>query len=273
MWQVAAELFLEGLLTPFLATALVLGAAHLVNQRRATRAPSVAIAFALVIAGLLAFGWPIVGSLNARTKVILSAIIGLALGALFERRLPGSRGITTLGLIGIALWIGEPALRQGRWESVLLIIPVTIGFLLLTPSRRSDEESHETGLLIPLVFAFGLTAITAFAKALSYSVLALALASALLAIMTIGRSEVPPSAAITAEAAMLALMTAVLLYTEASLPAFLVLFSCLGAEHLARLAWPHDGSPPRRYVLAFCIVPALLAILIARIDGGAISIY
>ncbi len=274
MWLVVVELFLEGLLTPFLAAAFFLGAARLVDQQHSSSlVPAFAIALSVVIAGLLAFGWPVGWTLTARTKILISAIIGVALGALYERRIYGSRLITALGLIGIAIWIGEPTLRQERWDSALLLLPLVAGLLFLTPPRGSHREIGESRLLITLVLAFGLATIAALAKALSYSLLSLALASALLAILTVGRSRFPPSATLSADATMLALTTALLLYTEVSPLALLVLCTSLAAERLAHLTWRHGGPPPRHLVLAYCIAPTLLAILIARIDAGAISIY
>jgi hypothetical protein len=274
VWLVAAELFFEGVLTPFLSAALVLGAAYFRAQRQAPAfVPASAIALSVVTASLVAFGWPVDWVLTARTKILVSAVIGLALGALFEKGVPGSRLVTTLGLIGVAVWISEPALRQNRWEDVLPLIPLITGVLLLTPSRRIPDRTGKARLIATLIFAFGLAAIAALAKALSYSLLTLALASAGLAVLMIGRSHFPPSAAIAAYATLLALATALVLYTDISLPALLILCLSIGAERLSRLTTRHGGSPAFPFLLAFCIATTLLAIVIARIDGGAISIY
>ena len=274
MSLVATELFLKGILTPFLVAALVVGASNLRSKQHIPSfAQAYAIAFAIVVAGLLAFGWPIGGALTARTKILVSATIGLGLGASFEQGVTGSRLLCVLGLIGITIWIGEPAFRQNRWEDALPLIPLFIGFILLAPPRYSFETNGEMKLLTTLVFAFGLAALAAFAKSLSYSLLASALASALLAIVIIGRSRFTTSAIISADATLWALITALLLYTEVSLPALLILCLIIGVDRLAHLTWRHASPPPRHHLLVSCIALALVAILIARIDGGAISIY
>jgi hypothetical protein len=271
MWLVAAELILNGVLAPLLVTALLFGTAYLADRDGFTAlAPAIAITLAVCISGLVSFGWPLGLTFNARTKIMVSSIIGLALGVAFERDVRGSRVLLALGLTGIAIWLGLPALRQDLWQDGLLLIPVITGLLILASSRQS---SGEAGLLIAVSVALGLAVIAALAKALSYSVFALALASPLLAALATGRPQLPLSAVITVGTTMLALLAALLLYTEVSLPALLVLSLCLGAEHLAKLTWRHGGRPPRRHILPYCLGPTLLAILIARIDGGAISIY
>jgi len=274
MWLVIAELIVDGGLAPFGIASLILFAANrTVDDRLKALASAGAIVLAVCVAGLLAFGWPISGTLTARTKIMIASLMGFALGIVITSRVGGIGPIVLFGLVTIVVWIGQPALQQGRWDGIFLVMLVTAVTLLSARLYRADGNDSGPRLLIIVIFAFGLAILAAFARSLSYSVFAFALMSALLATLWIGKSTLPSSAVVTIEATMLALVSALLLYTDMSRLALLVLCTVFAAEHIARLAWRHDGPPPQRYIFSFSIAPAALAILLARIDAGAISIY
>lgn len=274
MWLVIAELAFDGILAPFAIATLILCSAKLVVEDRYNDvAPALAIVAAVCLAGILALGWPISWTFHARTKIMVSALIGLALGTAFKSRGARIGPITSLGLVGIIIWIGKPALQQGHWEGVLLVTGLIAITLIPSRLRQPDSQSYAPKLLIAIIFTFGLAALAALAKSLSYSVLALALMTSMLGILAIWRSPLASPALVTINATMLALVSALLLYTDVSLPALLILCTIFAAERLAYFAWRREGLPPRQLVLSFCIAPVFFAIVIARIDAGAISIY
>ncbi len=275
MRPLAVQFLLESALVPFLvAAALGLAARTTVPDRARAGVLALAVLFAVGATYVLAFGWPSTLALNARTKIMLSAFIGVAIGMAIEHRLPRSMiALAALAII-IPLWTGLPALQQGRLDSALLI-PL-IAAALLAPRLMGDCRSwgERPKILTMMALALGLAGIAAFATSLSFAELSLSLASALLAIFLIGPKPTPAAATIVAAPILLALTAALFLYSSASLPALLVLSTVIGAEPLARRSWGREPAPlPTRRVLLYCLLPAAAAILIARIDGGSISIY
>ncbi|MDH3662786.1 MAG: hypothetical protein OEU92_22615 [Alphaproteobacteria bacterium] len=286
MGPLVGQLLLQSLLAPFVLAGLIMMTARwfgphgLGQDGGAIIAPALAIAAGVIATYLLAFGWPPILAVSARAKIVLSAIIGLVLGLLVEGRSRRTRyerwarfGLIT-GAIGIPLWIGLPALQQGRPESAFLILPSAAALVAPALFFRGAPSGGTLGLLILLTMTAGLAVIAAFAKALSFAVLALSLGGALLAILMLGREPLALPVVVMSAAMLLALTTALLLYSDASLPALLVLGTVLGA---GRLAGASDMSPeakaPVPRVLVCCLLPAAAAMLIARIDAGPISIY
>ena len=128
--------------------------------------------------------------------------------------------------------------------------------------------------MIAFAMALGLGMIAVFARTFSYAELALSLASALLAALTIGQRRLAPPALITVAATLLALITALLLYSDASLIALLVLSSVIGAERLGLVARGESAlEPSMKHIAIFCALPTVAAIVIARIDAGPFSTY
>ena len=276
MGPLAARLLLESLLAPFLFAALTtLSIRGLLREAFACLVPAFAMFSAVGITYILAFGWPPSLTMDARMKVMLSAVVGMAVGMALHHRIRGANAGLAIATIGVPLWIGLPSLLLGKPTSALLLLPLAAAALgrsiLGDATTRSGSVSR---ILILLTLAIGLAAIAAFAKAFSFAELGLALASALLAILVTCREPFQMPATLTAAAMLLALATALLLYSGASLPAFAVLAFVLGADRLARASNGNlDAPAPIGRVLFFCLVPAAAAIAIARIDAGPISIY
>ncbi|MGI9499236.1 MAG: hypothetical protein ACR2P3_04315 [Geminicoccaceae bacterium] len=275
MGPLAGQLLLESLLAPGLLAALVMLLARGSGYGPlAPFAPVLAIALAIGTTYVLAFGWPPGPAVGARAKILLSAVIGLAVGVAIQGRIRWYRFGFITAAIGIPIWIGLPALQQMNLESVLLILPVTAALAVLPIIGKTAPSASSPQILILLTLTVSLAAIAVFAKTFSFAELGLSLGSALLAILTIDRKPLAAPAVIMAAAMLSALITALLLYSEVSLPALLVLAFVIGADRLARL-WTggRKAHPSIWLVLVFCILPAAAAILIARIDAGAISIY
>lgn len=276
MWPLVFELILESLVAPFLIAGFILfGARHLGEARLLALAPALAIVLALGITTIIAFGWPPTLVLNARTKILFSAFIGLALGLAAERHAKSRAAATAVAALGIPIWVGIPALQEAGLESaLLLLIPVTLGLLLLIPSSDGpDGSGQRSKALTMLILAAGFAAIAAFARTLSFTALGLALASALLLVVTIGSTSFSTAAAITAAAPLIALVAALLLYTDASLVSVLILSTVIGARWMACFFGRLQEEPSIGRIFLVSLLPLALAILAARIDAGAISIY
>ena len=276
MGPLAARLLLESLLAPFLFAALtMLSVRGLLREKLACLVPAFAMFPAIGVTYILAFGWPSSLAMDARMKVMLSTVVGLAIGMTLHYRIRGAKAGLVIAAVGVPLWIGLPSLLLGKPTSAFLLLPLAVAALghsiLGNTTTRSASQSQ---ILILLTLAIGLAAIAAFAKAFSFAELSLALASALLAILVICRQPLHMPATLTAAAMLLALATALLLYSGASLPAFAVLVFVLGADRLARISNGNPEAPaPIGRVFVFCLVPVAAAIAIARIDAGPISIY
>lgn len=286
MGPLAGQLLLESVAAPFVLASLVMAVARglcphgLGGGWIATLAPALAIASGVVTTYLLAFGWPPSPALSARTKIVLSAIIGLAVGLVVDGRFDrtGSAWWARFGFIasavGIPIWIGFPVLQRGSPESAFLALPIVAALALPSLITRGAPSSGTQGSLMLLTMAVGLAAIAAFAQALSFAELGLAIGSTLVATLAFGRAPLAAPAAIMTAAMLLALITALLLYSKVSLPALLILCCVIGADRLTRLSIDDPGAKtPISRILLFCLLPVAAAILIARIDAGPISIY
>lgn len=275
MGSPVVQLMLESMLAPLILAGLVLIYARGIGQGRfAALAEALAIVLAIGTTYLLAFGWPLDLVFSARMKIMLSAFGALVVGMAIERRVPWARLGLTAGAIGIPIWVGLPALAQGRPESAFLALPIAAA--LAAPSLRDKVSPAPSApkTLIALTMAFGLAAIAVLARAFSFAELSLSLGSALLAILAISRQQLTAPAAITAAAILLALITALLLYSEASPMALFILGTVIGAERMAALTGSGKGTnTATRGTLVFCVLPAAAAILIARIDAGPFSLY
>jgi len=274
MGPLAAKLLLESGLIPF----ILAGLAMMVARR--SRAPSsielipaLAIFLAVGTTFILAFGWPTTLVLSARIKVMLSAVIGLALGVAVARQIRWSEIALAAGAVGIPLWIGMAALQQGQPAFAGLIFPIAAVLAAACSNGRAGPIKASSGLMIVLT-AFGLAAIGYFGKSLSYMQLTLALGSAFLAIWIVGQRPPPNTAIIMAAALLLALFAALMLYSQASFPALLLLSTLVAAEPAARFfATDSSRPPPFRRIFLFSMAPLLTAIVMARIDAGSLSLY
>ena len=206
---------------------------------------------------------------------MLSAFMGVAIGMAIQHRLPWSTSILAALAITVPLWIGLPALQQARFESALLI-PL-IAAALLTPRLMGPCTSWgETPKILAMTaIALGLAGIAALARSLSFAELSLALASALLALILIGPKTDPGRSG----------------HRRCPDPARM----SRRPHALQRRQSPRSSRPEHRHrrgafrarrspgqdtahvstgrVLLYCLLPTVAAILIARIDGGSISIY
>ena len=92
--------------------------------------------------------------------------------------------------------------------------------------------------------------------------------------LIVGRAPLGLAATLAASAMLLALATALFLYSQASVLALVVLGGTVAAGRLARGSNTigEDGRSLTREVV-FCLLPAAAALVIARIDAGPISLY
>ncbi|MEZ5933791.1 MAG: hypothetical protein R3F54_17935 [Alphaproteobacteria bacterium] len=273
MGPLAAQLLLESVAAPLLVAGLVMGAFRLGGDA-IDSAPALALVLAFAATYFLAFGWPASHALGSHAKIMLATIVGCSLGIAIDRGIWWSRLGLITGAVAIPLWIGLPSLTQQRPESALLLLPVLAAGALTALIGRSGSVERLPTLLTLITLAFGTAVIAVVARTISFAELALALGAALLAILAIGRRPLLVSAIITSALTLLALITALLLYSEASVWSLLMLTLVAGAVPLARLFGSGNRPPtPIGRVLLCCLLPAAAAILIARIDAGSISTY
>ncbi len=275
MGSPAVQLMLESVLIPIVLAGVVLMSARRFPQERVACAEALAIVLAVGTTYVLAFGWPLGLVFSAKLKIVLSAFGGLLIGMAIEQRTRWARLGLVAGTIGIPIWVGFPLIEQGRPESILILLPITAALAVPQLIGKTPTDRGASKTLIALSMAVSLAVIATLAKALSFAELCLSLSSALLAILLI--SPKPPlgaPAALAAAAMLLALVTALLLYSEASPLALSVLGIAVGAERLASLTSSKEGAEmATRRIFAFCALPAILSILIARIDAGPFSLY
>ncbi|MGI9421356.1 MAG: hypothetical protein ACR2RA_26300 [Geminicoccaceae bacterium] len=276
MGSLAGQFLLEGLVVPFAAAGLILTVARRFGQSRrlAALGPLLALTLAVGTAYILAFGWPSNPALGARTKIMLSAIIGAIMGLVLERQPQRPTLTIAAGAAAIALWVGLPALQHGRPASALLVLPVALALASLRLFGPKETPNRRPPSLVLPALAVGLAAIAVFAKTFSLAHISLSLASALLAILIVGRAPLGLAATLAASAMLLALATALFLYSQASILALVVLGGTVAAGRLARGSNTigEDGRSLTREVV-FCLLPAAAALVIARIDAGPISLY
>lgn len=280
MGPLAGQILLQSLLAPFIIAGAVMMAASRARAHGSdpawitVLAPAFAIGLATSTTYILAFGWPANVALNARANIMLAALVGLAFGLAVAKHVPWSKTGLAAGAIAIPLWIGLSALQQGRPESALLFLPIGAALIAPVLIGRPVRSNGRSLILMLTIMAFGIAAVSAFAQALSFAELSLALAGALVAIFIIGREPPGLPATLMAAGMIQALITALLLYSEASATALAILISVAGADRLCRLSSHERTAPvPILHLLVFALPPAAAAILIARIDAGPISIY
>lgn len=278
MGPLATTLLLESLALPWLIATLVMSLARSF-ERAAMIAPVLAIFLAVTTTYVLAFGWPTRPVIDAKAKIMLAAPLGLAAGFLIERQAPSARIAAWALTAGLPLWVGFPLLQQLELDSAFPVLPIVAGALIVwfffrtTGDERTAQGSAQQ-LLVLTTLAFGLAAIAALGKALSFAELGLAIGACLLAISMTTRESFGVTAATMAVSMLLALFTALLSFSDASPLALAILAIVIGAVPLARLSGGgQEQAPSFPRVLACCLFPMITAILIARIDAGAISIY
>jgi hypothetical protein len=204
--------------------------------------------------------------------------VALAAGSLIGLVEVWNRSIARLLLamasLVIPFWIGWPALVQDWSRGWLLMLPLLAGCWL---SRELTVQPSivKRACLMLIAMATGLALIAVYAKALSLAEFGLALASALLAIILVGPKPLSGMAAIMAATMLLALLTTLLFFSSASPIALLVLTLVLGAERLASLAHRFNKAFQATSLTfaLLCVLPLVIAVVIARIDAGPFSIY
>ena len=235
---------------------------------------------AIAVSYVLTFGWPATPALGARQKIAILAAAGILVGlgtGLGKPRLPLSTLLTAFLAAG-PLWIGWPLLTQGRSDAVLLILPLLIapifaGFWINDQPAPSTLSVTERGVLM-VTMAIGLAMIALFARTLSMTQLGLALASTLAAAALAGRKPAPPLLLIAGAAMLSGFLTALLLYSEANVPAILILAAILLLPALQRFyscLSIMQESPWPIYLTAMMLTA--ISVSITWIDAGSISVY
>lgn len=269
----------QGLLESWLVPFVVAGATILParwSNRRAVVVGLTAVAFLAAVGSFyaLAFGWPTGASLGSRQKVVVALAAGSLIGLVEVWNRSIARLLLAMASLVIPFWIGWPALVQDWSRGWLLMLPLLAGCWL---SRELTVQPSivKRACLMLIAMATGLALIAVYAKALSLAEFGLALASALLAIILVGPKPLSGMAAIMAATMLLALLTTLLFFSSASPIALLVLTLVLGAERLASLAHRFNKAFQATSLTfaLLCVLPLVIAVVIARIDAGPFSIY
>lgn len=220
---------------------------------------------------VMIFGWPTSAMVGARQKIYLLTTTSVLLG-LYLSRPPPFRWLAIFLILGL-LWIGWPLVIQGRSDAIFLILPIAFGLWTCHQALGAAEKTTQSGWLL-IVIAVGLSMIALHGRTISYSQLTLALASSLVVISLLGPK--PPAAVpiIAALTMLSSLLGTLILYSDASILAILVLCSCLASPKLAQLLC-NMFAIQFRYWMCLLIATVLLtaAIFIAWIDAGAVSVY
>ncbi len=272
MTSLTGQFLLESIVVPAVVAGLVVFPARW-SSHRVSFGLVTATAFlaAILTTYALIFDWPASTVLAARQKIIFLTLAATLLGLVPCQKL-SSRSLVVLAIIG-PLWIGWPALQQGMPSSALLTLPIIVG--IWAGHRSSDQPGATTAhSLVLLLMAIGLALIALFARTFSVSQLSLALASITLSILLLGRQPPNPILPTTSAVMLSGLLSALLLYSDASVPALVILGSTLLAPALAGLFGNMSAfhDTPRTGLLAAMLLVAL-AVGIAWIDAGAVSVY
>jgi hypothetical protein len=276
MGSFAGRLLLESGVIPFIVTLLGISTARYVDgvKRRSLLASTVMIPASVGATYLLVMGWPNGIAIDARIKIVLASFAGAIIGLGLHRNQSAAKAGAIALSIALPLWVGLPALQQARPESGFLLLPVLVGVLLSIAVQPSQSALTQRRLIILMTLAFGLAAIAAFARTLSYAELAFALASALIAVFFFGRNIDLSPILSSAASMMLALTTALLLYTDASRAALVVLSTVLLSEAANRLLGERFSRPVTALIFPLaCLLPLCIAVMIARVDAGPFSHY
>jgi len=279
MGPFASALLLESFLAPFLVTVslIAIGRSGWISLRSLPGpilASTLMLPASVGVTYVLALGWPETFFLDAKAKVVVATILGAIIGLLvFRERSWSMPALIALAII-IPIWIGLPALQQARSEAGLLILPILIGLAFAAFAKFKDPLITPRRLVVPITLALGIAGITALGRSLSFAELALALASSLIALFLFGRGVITPPSIIAAAAMLSALLASLLLYSEVSKLALLVLGLALSADVISTWA-ERRGSRflASALLTSACFFPLSIALLIARFDAGSISIY
>ena len=232
---------------------------------------------ALAVGYHLVFGVPSLVAMGARQKIMALTVIGLAIclaAGLVEVITP--RLLQGLAIVG-PLWIGWPALLQGNTATFLLVLPIALGLWLCSRTAGKTGPTPcaaEDSVWLLALLAAGLAAIALFARTLSYAQLALMLASILASASLAGPRPRSLVLHLAGSTMLIGLMSALLLYSEASHLAMLILTASLASPWLAnRLALLRKARPPiwSPHLIAAVLITA--AAFIAWIDAGSVSVY
>lgn len=274
MTSFAGQIFVESALLPAIVSGLiVLPARWSSHWVFCVLASAAAILAAILLSYVSVFGWPAPPALGARQKILLLTVVSVLLGMGFSLDKPRFDRAVTAFFVIAPLWIGWPALKEGRLSLGLLVLPIAVGLWVHSRSKRRTDDKTELCLLL-VAMALGLAAIALFARTLSITQLGLALAATLTAIVLAGPKPPTSMIAIAGAAMLSGLLCALLLYSEASLPAMIVLCAVLLSPPFASLLVPPVGG--RRPLLPSLLTATAITMIaagIAWIDAGSISVY
>lgn len=274
MTSFAGKLLLESVVVPaVIAGFLVFPTRWFSHRVSLFLVSATAISAAIATTYLMMFGWPVSEALGARQKIGLLTLAGLLLSIGHSRKPTRlAHLLPALSVLG-PLWIGWPALMQGHPTSILLALPIGAGLWIGHRSMTGKDKSTELCLTVTIM-AIGLALMALFARTLSMTQLSLALAATLGAIVLVGPKP-PDRSVLTAGTTMLiGLASAIMLYSDVSLPAILVLGCILAITPLRRIIMNQKAINNRPW-LSLLIAMALVTLStgIAWIDAGSISIY
>lgn len=268
------QFLLESLLAPCLvASVLALPTRWPLALVAVALATALAFLTALGTTYVLAFGWPDLPPVGARQKIIYGAVIGISIGLLSGQDRQRSGWLLVAASLLIPVWIGWPLLTALQPEAVFLLLPIAVG--LWTNRQLLDRPQTTTRLTIMLIaFAIGLAIIAVSAQTFSLAQLSLATAAGLGGILIAGPRSPVQVVPIAATVVLIALMTALGLYSEAHILAFVVLPTALIADRLTLHFGRGAPVEKQRLLFAvFCLIPPLATTGILWIDAGINPLY
>lgn len=278
MTSFAGQVLFESVIVPAVVSGLIVLPTRWLRHRVSLVLIYAAGFFAAIAASyVLTFGWPSTPALGARQEIAILATACLLIGIGLSLWKPRLLSLLTTLLVAGPLWIGWPLLMQGRSDAVLLALPLIMapfiaGFWVNDRPAPSTFDAGERCILM-VIMAIGLAMIALFARTLSITQLSLALASTLTAAALAGRKP-PPILLIAGTAMLSGILTALLLYSEANVPAMFILSGILLLPALQRFFSGVSiirGSPWPVYFAA--IMLTAIAVSITWIDAGSISVY
>ena len=267
------QFLLESVLVPFILASLFVLPTRWSLRLVVAPATALALFAALGASYLLMFGWPALPPIGARQKIIYSAIIGMLIGMVMDRKWSWLAWLPAAASILISLWIGWPAVASAQPKALTLLLPIAVGLWMVHHADKTEPATIRPAMML-IMLAIGLSVAAVSARTISLAALGLSMAAALGGVLAAGTRPPAPVLVVTATMFLIALTATLSVYSSVNILALAALALVLAADpltaHFGR-AW----SDLRQRLLfgIFCLVPALVALSIVQIDGGINPLY
>ena len=276
MDQLLVDPIIQSVIAPVVVAFVVAGVLGFgLGRTLGARVAAVAIPAGFLVSYWVTVGWPPFPPVSSSQKIIYVAVFGAAAGMLLDVAGQGGRVARAAGIIApilIAGWLGWRGLGAPTLLGLVTLAVLCVGGIAIMTGLRTARGAETAPAVMLLVGGLGGGFVALIGSSASISQFSIGLAAAsggfLLWNWPKSRFSFGSGAVLGGAGALIALMSALTLFTSASKVALALLVPVFFADRVAaRLPMAERPAIGPMVLGAICLVPAAIAVLVAYLSS------